>query len=271
MIDISDKEFHRLAKYIHNNYGIYLKEEKRALVVGRLRSLLIQNQFTNFSDYCEYVISDRTGAAAEALINRITTNHTYFMREEEHFYYLRDRVLPFLESTIKDRDLRIWSAGCSTGEEPYTMAMVIGDFFGNRKMFWDTKILATDISSQVLKQAAQGIYSNDKISSLPPKWRMDYFRGYDDQNSILKDSIKNEIIFRKFNLMERVFPFKRKFHVIFCRNVMIYFDARTKRDLVNKFYDSMENGGYLFIGHSESLIRGETPFKYIRPALYRKE
>lgn len=271
MFTITDKEFKQLAAYIKANYGIHLKDEKRTLVTGRLHNVLIQNNFSNFSEYYKHIISDKTGEAAAMLINKITTNHTFFMREANHFFYFRDKVLPYLTSMVKEKDLRIWSAGCSSGEEPYTLAMVIDEFLGNEKMWWDAKVLATDISSKVLEEAHKGIYSSEEIATIPSQWKLSYFKKYDSENYILVDKIRNEVIYRKFNLMDGTFPFKRKFHVIFCRNVMIYFDAQTKCELVNKFYESMEYGGYLFIGHSESLNREETKFKYIMPALYRKE
>lgn len=270
-LTITQKEFKQLADYIKTNYGIRLKEEKKTLVMGRLYNVLVNNNFNNFSDYYDYIISDKTGDAVNTLINKITTNHTFFMREADHFYYFRDKVLPYLKKIEKDRDLRIWSAGCSTGEEPYTLAMIIDELFGKEKMWWDTKILATDISSKVLNTAKKGIYRNDDIATLPPSWKLNYFNKYDREHSIVTDKIRNEVIYRKFNLMDTVFPFKRKFHVIFCRNVMIYFDSKTKKDLVNKFYNMMEYGGYLFIGHSESLNREETKYRYIMPAVYRKE
>jgi len=271
MLQISKDEFDQLAAYIKANYGIYLKEEKRALVMGRLHNVLLENNIGSFSEYYHHVISDKTGEAAATLINKISTNHTYFMREAEHFYYFRDHVLPYLAAMVRDKDLRIWSAGCSTGEEPYTLAMIIDEYFGKEKEEWDAKILATDISGRVLEKAKKGIYSNESIATLPPLWRLNYFKKLNSESSILVDQIKNEVIFRKFNLMEKNFLFKRKFHVIFCRNVMIYFDAPTKVELVNKFYEYLEYGGYLFVGHSESINREKTKFKYVMPALYRKE
>lgn len=270
LITITKEEFHKLADYIRANYGIHLKEEKQALVMGRLHNVLVQNNFSSFSEYYDYVIKDRTGMAAATLISKITTNHTFFMREPEHFNYFRETVLPYLKSTVKNRDSRIWSAGCSSGEEPYTLAMIIDDFFGSEKKLWDTKILATDISDRVLEQAKKGVYGNDRIAALPAVWRLNYFRNMDAKNSVISDKIREEVIYRKFNLMTEVFPFKRRFHVIFCRNVMIYFNNETKNKLIQKFYDFTEPGGYLFIGHSESLNREETQYKYIKPAVYRK-
>ena len=271
MLNITDKEFNQLANYIKENYGIRLCKEKKSLVVGRLSNVLFQNNFKSFSQYYDYVASDITGDAVVTLIDKITTNHTFFMREKEHFIYFKDKVLPYLSKTVKDKDIRVWSAGCSSGEEPYTIAMILDEFFQEEKMWWDTKILATDISSKVLEIARKGKYSNERISSLPATWKLNYFKKIDIENSVLIDEIKNDVIYRKFNLVEDVFPFKKKFHVIFCRNVMIYFDDQTKRNLIRKFYDLTEYGGYLFIGHSESINRDDTKYKYIMPAVYRKE
>lgn len=271
MLSMTQKEFRELADFIKTNYGINLKDEKKSLVTGRLHHVLAQKNFNSFTEYYNYVVSDRSGEAVTTLLEKITTNHTFFMREANHFYYFRDKVLPYLAQTAKQKDLRIWSAGCSTGEEPYTLAMIIDEFFGNEKTWWDTRILATDISGKVLDIAAKGIYKSESINSLPAGWRLNYFRKLDTDNCVIADKIKNEVIFRKLNLMDDIFPFKKKFHVIFCRNVMIYFDNKTKYELVNKFYDLTEPGGYLFIGHSESLDREETRYKYVLPAVYRKE
>jgi chemotaxis protein methyltransferase CheR len=271
MINITEREFTRLAEFIKSNYGINLKEEKKSLVMGRLNNVLMQKNFHSFSEYYDYLIADTTGDAVALLIDKITTNHTFFMREADHFHYFRDKVLPYLIGKLKEKDLRIWSAGCSTGEEPYTLAMIIDECLGSEKYLWDSKILATDISSKVLDIAQRGMYDNEEIATLPIQWRLNYFKKYDSGKSIIADKIRNEVIFRKFNLMEPVFPFKRKFHVIFCRNVMIYFDSNMRNALVNKYYQQLEPGGYLFIGHSESLDRGATRFKYIMPAVYRKE
>jgi chemotaxis protein methyltransferase CheR len=192
------------------------------------------------------------------------------MREADHFAYFKEVVLPYFASRVTDRDLRIWCAGCSSGEEPYTLAMILDEFFGRDKLYWDTKVLATDISNKVLEEARKGIYSNKEMETLPAKWRINHTIKQDSENSVFTEKLRSEVIFRKFNLMETVFPFKKKFHVIFCRNVMIYFDEKTKNTLVNKYYDLLEVGGYLFIGHSESLNREETRFKYVQPAVYRK-
>ncbi len=270
MIKITDKEFQKLSEFIKENYGIFLKKEKQMLLVGRLQKLLTEKGFTNFTDYYKYLVSDTSGEAIAVLIDKISTNHTYFMREPEHFSYFKDHVIPYFKQVIQNRDFRIWCAASATGEEPYTLAMILRDAFEGEMLSWDTKVLATDISQGALTIAKNGIYTYERIEPLPSNWKQKYFAKLDHENYVVKDLLKKEVIYRRFNLMDEVFPFKKKFHVIFCRNVMIYFDQQTKEDLVNKFYDLLEDGGYLFIGHSESLNREKTKFKYIKPAIYRK-
>ena len=270
MEDITDREFGELVQFIRENYGINLSQ-KRSLVLGRLQHYIDQSGFANFSAYFHSVVSDKTGKAGSVLVDKLTTNHTYFWREPQHFEFLKMSVLPALiREESKRKDLRIWSAGCSTGEEPYTLAMLLDSFLGSEKPLWDTQILATDISASVLEEAQKGVYHISQMEALPGNWRTSYTEKVDKEYCLLKDAIRREVIFRRFNLMNQVFPFKRKFHLIFCRNVMIYFDADTRRQLVNRFYDHMESGGYLFIGHSESLGRQESGYRFVAPAVYRK-
>ncbi len=270
MITISEKEFKMLADYIQFNYGIHLKLEKQTMVIGRLHNVLAEMGFNTFTEYYHYLIADKSGVAVTNLVDKITTNHTFFMREAEHFYFFRDQVLPQIARNIRDKDLRVWCAASSTGEEPYTLAMIVNEFVQSEKLDWDAKILATDISTNGLEVAKAGIYSNEKLVPLPMYWKTKYLKKLDQDNSIITEALRDEVIYRRFNLMEEVFPFKKKFHVIFCRNVMIYFDNKTKDQLVRKFYDQLVDGGYLFIGHSESLNRETLPFQYICPAVYRK-
>lgn len=269
MVTITDAEFVQLTQFIKSNYGIHLRAEKKALVVGRLHQVLMQGGFGSFTDYLAHLNSEPSGSAIMTLIDRITTNHTFFMREADHFDYFRDNVLPWLVTTARDRDLRIWSAACSSGEEPYTLAMILDEFFGPEKTLWDARVLATDISEHALSIARKGVYSNERVAPLPMHWRSKYFAPHGATSSVLVDRIRSQVIYRKFNLMSPL-PFRRRFHVIFCRNVMIYFDNPTKAELVNRLYDHLEQGGYLFIGHSESLNRETTRFTYITPAVYRK-
>lgn len=271
MEQITEQEFNDLVQFVRQNYGINLSQ-KKTLVVGRLHNYIIQNGFGSFSEYFQHVVGDPTGKTGTILVNKLTTNHTYFLREPKHFEFLEQSVLPYLaKAEAQTRDLRLWSAGCSTGEEPYTLAMTVDTYFGAEKCRWDTKILATDISTAALEKAGQGVYPSNQLETLPVNWQKKYFRRIDDEHGLLHEKIRQEVIFRRFNLMNEVFPFKKKFHVIFCRNVMIYFDAKTRRDLINRFYDQTEPGGYLFIGHSESLNRQESKYVFVAPAVYRKE
>ncbi len=178
-------------------------------------------------------------------------------------------VLPYIESSVKDKDARIWCAASSTGQEPYTIAMTVDEYFGSRKAGWDTTILATDLDTDVLRTAKAGIYSKEMLEGLPDKWIDKYFRRIDSENYQVIDRIRNEIVFKKFNLMDPIVC-KKPFDLISCRNVMIYFDTQTKNALVERFYDVTKKGGYLFIGHAENVSR-DTRYSYIKPAIYRRE
>lgn len=268
MLKINDAEFNEMTAYLKKFYGINLAN-KKALVEGRLSNTLSDKGFTSYGDYFKNVVNDKSGKEMALLINKLTTNHTYFMREVEHFNYFKSTVLPKIIQNSKDKDMRIWSAGCSSGEEPYTLQMIIQDVLGSQRSGWDTKLLATDISQRALMLAKNGIYSNESITEIPDTWKRNYFKKIDATSFQVADSVRNEVIFRTLNLMND-FKFKRKFQVIFCRNVMIYFDKETKEKLVNKFYDVTEPGGYLFIGHSESINKEATKFKYVMPAVYQK-
>lgn len=265
---LQERDFLRLTGYIKQNYGINL-ESKRHLIEGRLTNLILEKGYRDFGEYFDFVITEHSQKETEILLNKLTTNHTYFMREEAHFHFFKENVLPWLEEHVKDKDLRIWSAGCSSGQEPYTLAMIINEYFANRGKLWDKKLLATDICVEVLEKAVQGIYDESEVSKIESGLRNKYLQKIGKNTYEMKDTLKKEIIFRIFNLMD-TFPFQKKFHVIFCRNVMIYFDQPTKNRLIQKFYDMTIPGGYLFIGMSESIRKEESPYKYVMPSVYRK-
>ena len=269
MMQLSDQDFKRLVTFIKSNYGINL-EQKRQLIVGRLSNTLISMGDNSFQDYIDHILTKKDPKEIELMLNKLTTNYTYFYREGDHFDYFRDTVLPYLEETKKDRVLSIWSAGCSFGQEPYTLSMILKEYFGRKVPQWDTRVLATDISQNALKAAMQGVYDEESLSALPVGWKQKYFKKTTEPGVFqVSDTLKNNVIFKTFNLMDPI-RFKLKFDVIFCRNVMIYFDQPTKEALVQRFYDATVPGGYLFIGHSEGLNRSVTPYKYLMPAAYRK-
>lgn len=268
---MSEKEFLRICIYMKSRYGIDLNNKKE-IVNGRLENYVRGGGWSSYDAYMDAVETDITNNLDKKLVNLLTTNHTYFMREPEHFTFLRQEVLPYLKRKEEhQKDLCIWCAACSSGEEPYTIAMVIQEFLGLEQNSWDTTILATDLSTKVLQQAVSGTYSAEQVESLPETWRRRFFKSSPDRLTYeATRELKAQILFRKFNLMDP-FPFKRKMHVIFLRNVMIYFDDRTKRELIQKIYDVMEPGGYLFIGQTETIDRQSTPFQMIRPSIFRKK
>lgn len=270
--EITEAEFQRLVKFMYDNFGINLSA-KKVLVQGRLGNMLSDRGFKSYGEYLDTVMSDTTGAEITTILNKLTTNHTFFMREPEHYTFLKDTILPYMVQTCqKDHVIRIWSAACSSGEECYTTAMLIDQYFGNEKHKWDTRILATDISQSVIGKAKAGIYEEEGMKGLSNDWKSRYFNNLGNGKYEICQGIKDEVIFKTFNLMDPM-PEKYKakpFDLIFCRNVMIYFDMPTKQALVNRFYDVVKPGGYFFIGHAESVNRSETEFEYIKPAIYRR-
>ena len=269
MIQINDKEFELLTGYLRERFGINLSK-KRTLIESRLNNYLVSNGFANYKSYLDHALNDKTGAEVSQMISFLTTNYSYFMREWDHFKYFKENVLPELSRTVRDNDLRTWSAGCSTGQEPYTLAMLISDFSKENKVKWDAKVLATDISIKALDGARKGIFEDESLKNVPGTWKMSYFKKQADSKWEVCDSLKKEVIFRRLNLIEGEFPFKKQLHVTFCRNVMIYFNEETKAKLVEKFYRATTPGGYLFIGQSETIDRSDNRFKLVMPSVYKK-
>lgn len=267
---MTDEEFWRICRFMKNRYGIDMSRKKE-IIEGRLENYIRSNGYKSHNEYMNAVESDITGSRERDLVNILTTNHTFFMREFEHFDYLRCEVLPWLRRKEEQKkDLCIWCGAASTGQEPYMLAMLLKDFFGLEHELWDTKVLATDVATDVLRQAIEGKYDREQIESLPETWKRRFLRPIEGGKRYeVTREIKNEVLFRQFNLMD-IFPFKRKMHIVFLRNVMIYFDKETKKQLIQKVYDVMEPGGYLFIGRTETIDRDSTPFELIQPSIFRK-
>lgn len=267
---MTEEEFWRIFRFMKSRYGINL-ERKKEIMQGRLDNYIRAEGFSSYNEYMNAVEGDITGNMEKELVNILTTNHTFFMREFEHFDFLRQVALPELRrKEERSKDLCIWCGAASTGQEPYMLAMLLKDFFGLEQNLWDTKVLATDISTEVLKQAIAGRYTGEQIEVLPDNWKRRFLKPVNNGNEYeVTQEIKDEVLFRQFNLMDS-FPFKRKMHIVFLRNVMIYFDKETKRELVQKVYDAMEPGGYLFIGRTEAIDRNYTDFELIQPSIFRK-
>lgn len=274
LMRITDEEFNLLRSLIYKRFGINLTDQKRSLLVGRLQKVLRQTGHTSFKSYYDALLEDSTEQALSQLVDRISTNHTYFYREKSHFDFFIETALPKLKPLLErqnNRDIRIWCAGCSSGEEAYMLLMLLREYLGSQYSRWDGGILATDISSRVLDVARRGIYAEDRLRMLPEHLRRKYFRQLSGGQYEVVDDLRQEATFRRFNLMNDVFPFKKPFHIIFCRNVMIYFDDPTRKTLVAKFHKHTADGGYFFLGHSETLGRGQSLFKYLAPAVYQKQ
>ncbi len=276
LTDLTDSDFELFRRLIYNKSGISLNSSKKELLRTRLRSRLDREGFRSYREYYNFVVRDSTGRALLPLLDDISTNLTSFYREVNHYNFL-DEVLPeWIARKQKERDtiFRIWSAGCSTGEEPYTIAFTMLSHLSDRLVSWQLKILASDISTEVLEKASEGVYQLDRLKDVPSQVRKNCFVMMQDTSDrpmvCVHPRIREFITFRRFNLIMERFPFKNQFDFIFCRNVMIYFDKPTQEGLVGKFYRFIKPGGYLFIGHSESLTALKHKFNYIMPTIYRK-
>lgn len=267
---MTEEEFYRIHTFLKSRYGIDMSRKKE-IIKGRLENHVRNTGFKDYHTYMNALEADLTGSMEKKLVDLLTTNHTYFMREAEHFEYLKKVVLPYLKKREERyKDLRIWCGAASTGEEPYTLAMLLMDFFGLEKNQWDTKVLATDISTEVLSHAMKGIYTKEQTEPLPEHFKRRFFRELPDGEHVrVTEELREEVLYRKFNLMD-AFPFRRRLHVIFLRNVMIYFDDKTKRELLYKVYDALEPGGYLFVGRTETVDRNVVPFELVQASIFRK-
>ena len=263
---ISDNDFNRLAKFIQTNYGIDLTQ-KRQLITGRLSNPLKQRGYTSFSDFVNQVIQTKDNDLITLLLDKLTTNYTFFMREKEHLDLFCQKIIPdIVQRHQRDKTLAIWSAGCSTGEEPYNITMFLFDYLGPQAAQWDTRLLATDISNRAMTAAKKGVY--ELPDTIPPDWKKKYFVKQPDGHYQVAPKVRDNVIFQPFNLMDPI-HFRRKFDVIFCRNVMIYFDQPTKDALVQRFYDATVPGGYLLISKSENLS-ANTPYRRLAPSTFQK-
>lgn len=263
-ISLGKDDFDRVRKMLHQYSGIYLHEGKEALVRARLMKRMRKLGLKSFLEYLDYVETDETGGEFLSLVDVLTTNKTSFFREKQHYDFLVENVIPYMSG----REYKWWSAGCSSGEEPVTLTMTLFEQREFQKRF-SVKMLATDLSRDVLSRAKSGIYPPEKIKGLPEYYLKKYFNSHEGGAEV-KPAIRQLITYGRLNLLER-WPMKGPFHVIMCRNVMIYFNRQTQAELVSKFYDLLEPGGYLFLGHSESVSGKDHGFVNISPAAYQKQ
>ena len=263
--ELSRKHFEKIAAILYSTSKITMQTGKEELVKSRLVKRMRALGLSGFDQYITSVES--SPAELYQMVDLLTTNKTSFFRENAHFDFMKARILP----ELKSRGLRVWSAGCSSGEEPYTIAMVLREFFGDGDLS-DTRILATDLSKRVLEKAVKGVYDEEILKDVPVALIPKHFDCIDPKKPrrySAKKSLRGLITFAPLNLMEE-WPMKGTFDVIFCRNVMIYFDKPTQEKLVNRFYGLLKPGGYFFSGHSESLAGMSHSFKYVQPAVHFK-
>jgi len=265
---LTEREFDNISRLAYEKFGLELKGGKRELVSARLSKKVRALGCPSFQAYYQHVLEDRTGEALIELIDALTTNFTGFMREPSHFEFLRREALSGW--LARDR-VRIWSTACSTGEEPYTLAFSLLDVLGGAKRP-RLQIVATDISSRALQEAQRAVYPAARLESLPPGWLRTFFLKGERQwkgSYRVKPEITSMIEFRRLNLIEP-FSHPEPMSAILCRNVMIYFDKATQQTLVQRLASQLEPGGYLLIGHSESLTGIDHPLTYVRPTIYRR-
>lgn len=267
-----DSEFDFIRSLVYERSRINLGPDKRQLVNARLGKRLRATNVPTLREYCRLLRQPGAEQELAHLIDAISTNHTFFFREIAHFHFLRDKAVPELQTRARAERwsrLRVWSAACSSGEEPYSIAITLAESLAT----WPWDVQATDISHRVLAKAQAAIYPDDTVSRLPAPTVRTYFQrgiGAQEGNHRIKALLRERVTFQQLNLLDAQLPFTEPFHVIFCRNVMIYFDAKTQEELIGRLTRRLVPGGYLFVGHSESLTHLPHTLRPIRPAIYQK-
>jgi chemotaxis protein methyltransferase CheR len=271
--DLTMREFNIVSTMVKDLCGINLHDGKKELVKARLVKRMHELRMDRFSQYIDHITSESGQAEILPMLDALSTNLTFFFREMPHFDLLASQVVPeMMARHATDRRLRIWSAGCSSGDEPYSIAIVLKQVIAARPA-WDARVLATDLSRRMLAVANRGIYVAERLRQTPPRVTAEYFtcqRGKEGKLYQVNESVRQMVSFSYLNLMEP-WPMHGPFDAIFCRNVMIYFDKATQGRLAERFWDLLTPGGILFIGHSESLTGVQHRFSYVQPTVYRKD
>ncbi|MBV1873803.1 MAG: protein-glutamate O-methyltransferase CheR [Gammaproteobacteria bacterium] len=269
---MSDRDFNQIRAMAAEHTGISLSEQKKEMIYSRLARRVRALNMESFSTYIQYLEKD-PDREMSGFVNAITTNLTSFFREDHHFEYLSNTVFPEIAKNRKtDKRVRIWSAGCSTGEEPYSLAITLLESKNFPGGTWDVRVLATDLDTDVLKHGQQGDYDLSRVEGINAARRSKWFEPCKDKDKKVvhvNDKLKKVITFNQLNLMKK-WPMSGKFDVIFCRNVVIYFDKKTQKILFDRYAEMLEDGGYLFIGHSESLHAVTDRFESLGRTIYRK-
>lgn len=271
---LKDREFQQFSAFVYDEVGIKLPPTKKTMLEARLQKRLKALGMNSFEQYAAYLFSPQ-GRANELvqMINVVTTNKTDFFREPAHFDFLVKTAIPVLRDLRGERTtIRFWSAGCSTGEEPYTLMMVLSEYANNNPGF-RFSVMASDIDTQVIEKAKSGIYAEDRVDTIPLNLKKKYLlRSRDHAKSLVRivPELRSQVQFRRINFMDDSFGMAEPLDIIFCRNVIIYFDQQTQERLMHKFYRNLAPGGFLFLGHSETLNGIDTPFQSVAATVYRK-
>jgi len=266
-MQVQPAEFRHIADLLEAQFGIQLLD-KQLLVTNRLLRLVRSSGHDSFHSWYQEKMRRPTEATIGELVDRLSTNHTYFWREPEHFKFFRDVVVPDVAASA-GRDLRVWCAAAATGEEPYTLALLQRQVLGDDYRSWSAGLLATDISSRALSIARAGRYRADDVARLPPELQGE-FRPDGEEFMTVSNDVRADVTYRRFNLLAERMPFRAQFHAVFCRNVMIYFDERIRKTLVQRLCDITAAGGYLVVGHAETIGHGIPNLTYLKPGIYRK-
>ncbi len=272
-IQLSDVEFYKLSRFIYSNYGINLPLAKKTLLESRLQKHLRLSGIPSFKKYVDRICNGEEHEEVVRMINIVSTNKTDFFREKLHFEFMQKEILPAFANVSRGREINVWCAAASSGEEPYTIAMTIDDFLANSDTRFSYKIVATDISTDMLKKGRDAIYHEDRIAPVPMEARKKYFLKSKDRSDrkvrVVKE-LRDKILFKRFNLMTDNYPVQGSYDIIFCRNVLIYFDKVTREKVIRKLCSSLKSGGYLFLGHSESIFGLDVPLISRQHTCYQK-
>ncbi|MBF0298747.1 MAG: protein-glutamate O-methyltransferase CheR [Oligoflexia bacterium] len=269
------KNYESVKELIYDYIGISISEKDREEFFNKLQPLITFYGCKNLDELFQMLITDPNNEILGEIANKITTNYSYFNREQVHFEFLKNKALPELVADLRKKSnfkLSIWSAACSTGEEAYTLAILLKEFLGIYYDNWIVSVLGTDISSKVLKEAKAGVYLQERIGGILPDLFLKYFENINEQNVKIRDELKKDVAFRVLNLKHNKYQFRERFNIVFCRNVFIYFDEKVIDHVAINIHRCLEKGGYLFIGLSETLgKRNNNYFDFVSPGIYRKK
>lgn len=271
---LSQEDFDKLSRFIYKESGIKMPPVKRVMLQSRLQKRLRELEMSNFKEYCEYVFSkDGINNEIIHMLDVVSTNKTDFFREPVHFDYLQGNVLPeFVQQKATTKTIKVWSAGCSSGEEPYTIAIVMAEF-AERNPGFDFSIIGTDISTQILQKAIDAVYKEDRVAIIPLELKKKYLlKSKDRVNPTVKiaQNLRRKVRFGRLNFMDNQYDVPETFDVVFCRNVLIYFDRETQEKVIQKLCTKLRSGGYFFLGHSESIMNMDVPLRQIKPTIFQK-